>query len=98
MKEITLLHPAKVVFGTGCLKQFCDDYIASGLKRLFVLTVPVIRPMLQEMTETLSANGVSIEFYENILQEPTVADFKQTLDVARSFGADSVIGVGGGSM
>ena len=98
MKEITLLHPAKVVFGTGCLKQFCDDYIASGLKRLFVLTVPVIRPMLQEMTETLTAEGVSIEFYENILQEPTVADFKKTLDAARSFGADSVIGVGGGSV
>lgn len=95
---ITLLQPGKIVFGTGCLKQFCDDYIALGHKRLFVLTVPVIRPMISEMIDTLTENGVSIEVYENIMQEPSVNDFKQTLNAARQFGADSVVGVGGGSV
>ena len=61
MNNITLLQPGKIVFGTGCLKQFCDDYIALGHKRLFVLTVPVIRPMIAEMTETLESKGISIE-------------------------------------
>ena len=41
MKEITLLQPAKIVFGTGCTEQFCKDYTAMGLKRLFILTAPV---------------------------------------------------------
>ena len=98
MNNITLLQPSKIVFGTGCTKQFCDDYIALGHKRLFVLTVPVIRPMISEMIDTLTEKGVSIEVYENIMQEPSVNDFKQTLNVARQFGADSVVGVGGGSV
>ena len=98
MNNITLLQPGKIVFGTGCLKQFCDDYLTLGHKRLFVLTVPVIRPMIAEMTETLESKGISIEVYENIMQEPSVNDFKQTLNAARQFSADSVVGVGGGSV
>lgn len=98
MKEITLLQPAKIVFGTGCTKQFCDDYISMGLKRLFILTAPVIRPMISEMTDTLKSAGVEIEIYDDIRQEPSVNDFKRILEVARTFKADSVIGVGGGSV
>lgn len=98
MKEITLLQPAKIVFGTGCTKQFCDDYISMGLKRLFILIAPVIRPMISEMTDTLKSAGVEIEIYDDIRQEPSVNDFKRILEVARTFKADSVIGVGGGSV
>lgn len=98
MKEITLLQPAKIVFGTGCTEQFCKDYTAMGLKRLFILTAPVIRPMLSDMVSTLNGAGVETEIYDNIRQEPSVSDFKTILDVARKFGADSVLGVGGGSV
>ena len=58
MKEITLLQPAKIVFGTGCTEQFCKDYISMGFKRLFILTAPVIRPMIADMAGTLNAAGV----------------------------------------
>lgn len=98
MKEITLLQPAKIVFGTGCTEQFCKDYTAMGLKRLFILTAPVIRPMISDMVSTLNGAGVETEIYDNIRQEPSVSDFKTILDVARKFGADSVLGVGGGSV
>ena len=54
--------------------------------------------MISEMINTLTEKGVSIEVYENIMQEPSVNDFKQTLNAARQFGADSVVGVGGGSV
>ena len=98
MKEITLLQPAKIVFGTGCTEQFCKDYISMGFKRLFILTAPVIRPMIADMAGTLNAAGVETEIYDNIRQEPSVSDFKAILDIARKFDADSVIGVGGGSV
>lgn len=98
MKNITLQQPQKIVFGTGCLNDLTDDYIAMGLKRLFVLTAPVIRPMLSAMEQKLTANGVAIEYYDNITAEPSVGDFNKILTVARSFSADSVIGVGGGSV
>ena len=98
MKDIVLLQPGKIVFGTGCTEQFCKDFLAMGFKRLFILTAPVIRPMLADMENTLAAGGVSIEYFDDIRQEPSVNDFKNTLAKARSFNADSVIGVGGGSV
>lgn len=98
MKDIVLLQPGKIVFGTGCTEQFCKDYLAMGFKRLFILTAPVIRPMIADMEKTLTAGGVSIEYFDDIRQEPSVSDFKKILGIAREFKADSVIGVGGGSV
>ena len=98
MKAITLLQPQKIVFGTGCIETFTEDYKKLGHQRLFVLTAPPILPLIEEPLNVLKAAGVSIEVFQNILAEPTVNDFKTILEHARRFGADSVIGVGGGSV
>ncbi len=98
MKPITLLQPAKIQFGTGCLEIFCNDFLASGKKRLFILTAPVLRPLLTKMDETLQSGGVQLSYFDDIRQEPTVNDFHTIIDQAREFQADSVIGVGGGSV
>lgn len=98
MKAITLLQPQKIVFGTGCIETFTEDYKKMGLQRLMVLTAPPILPLIEEPLANLKAAGVSIEIFQNILAEPTVNDFKQILEVARQFKADSVVGIGGGSV
>ena len=98
MKAITLLQPQKIVFGTGCTEQFCEDHLKMGFKRLFILTAPPIVPLIQPMVDKLTGEGVSIEIFDRIMQEPSVTDFKNILEVARHFKADSVIGVGGGSV
>ena len=98
MKAITLLQPQKIVFGTGCTEQFCEDYLKMGFKRLFILTAPPIVPLIQPMVDKLTGEGVSIEIFDRIMQEPSVTDFKNILEVARHFKADSVIGVGGGTV
>ena len=98
MKAITLLQPQKIVFGTGCIQTFVDDYKKMGLQRLFVLTAPPIRPLIEEPLADLQAAGVSIEVFQDIVAEPTVNDFKKVLEAARQFKADSVAGIGGGSV
>ena len=98
MKAITLLQPQKIVFGTGCIETFTEDYKKMGLQRLMVLTAPPILPLIEEPLASLKAAGVSIEIFQNILAEPTVNDFKAILQVARQFKADSVVGIGGGSV
>ncbi|MBR6945205.1 MAG: iron-containing alcohol dehydrogenase [Prevotella sp.] len=98
MKPITLIQPAKIQFGTGCLEIFCKDFLASGKKRLFILTAPILRPLLKKMDETLQDGGVELCYFDDIRQEPTVNDFHTIIAQARSFKADSVIGVGGGSV
>ncbi len=98
MKAITLLQPQKIVFGTGCIETFVEDYKKMGLQRLLVLTAPPILPLIEEPLASLKAAGISIETYQDIVAEPTVNDFKQILETARQFKADSVVGVGGGSV
>jgi alcohol dehydrogenase class IV len=98
MKAITLLQPQKIVFGTGCIQTFVEDYEKMGLKRLYVLTAPPIRPLIEEAMDALTSAGVAIEVFQDIVAEPTVNDFKCILEKARRFQADSVVGVGGGSV
>ena len=98
MKAITLLQPQKIVFGTGCIQTFVEDYEKMGLKRLYVLTAPPIRPLIGEALDALTSAGVAIEVFQDIVAEPTVNDFKCILEKARRFQADSVVGVGGGSV
>ena len=98
MKAITLLQPQKIVFGTGCIQTLVEDYKKMGLRRLFVLTAPPILPLIEEPLDDLKKAGISIEVFQNIVAEPTVNDFKRILEVARQFKADSVVGIGGGSV
>ena len=98
MKQITLLQPQKIVFGTGCIQTLVEDYKKMGLQRLFVLTAPPIRPLIEDTLAELKSAGVNIEVFQDIVAEPTVNDFKKILEVARQFKADSVAGVGGGSV
>ena len=98
MKQITLLQPQKIVFGTGCIQTLVEDYKKMGLQRLFVLTAPPIRPLIEDTLAELKSAGVNIEVFQDIVAEPTVNDFKKILEVARQFQADSVAGIGGGSV
>ena len=98
MKAITLLQPQKIVFGTGCIETFTEDYKKMGLQRLMVLTAPPILPLIEEPLANLKAAGVSIKIFQDIVAEPTVNDFKKILEVARQFKADSIVGIGGGSV
>lgn len=98
MRTITFLQPTKTVFGTGCIEQLAEDYLKLGYKKLFIVTMPVLRPAISNFTDKLIANGTSIMFYENIHGEPSITDFKTILKSAEDFGADSFIGIGGGSI
>lgn len=98
MRNIELKQPQRIVFGTGCMSQLCDDYLKSGLNRLFLVTAPPILPLLSPVISRLEAEGVSVTVETDIKGEPTVADFKRILAKARAAEADSVAGIGGGSV
>ncbi len=98
MKAITLLQPQKIVFGTGCLQTFVDDFVKLGFQKLFVVTAPPIMPLIEDAMAQLKKAGIEWTICSSIKAEPTVNDFKEILAIARSFGADSVVGIGGGSV
>lgn len=63
-----------------------------------MLTAPPIRPLIEGTMDELKAAGIAVEVFQNIVAEPTVNDFKRILELAHQFQADSVAGIGGGSV
>ena len=98
MKTITLLHPGKLVFGDEALEVFINDFIASGYKRLFILTIPFLIDHLSELLETFKGKSIEYELDMSILNEPSFQEFNVVLEKAKSFEADSIVGIGGGSV
>ena len=98
MNPITLLQPQKIVFGTGCIDTFRDDYLALGHQRLFVLTAPPILPLIEPTLDALRQRGVVIAVCDQILAEPTVSECNDLIRQSYDFEADSVVGIGGGSV
>ena len=95
---ITLLNPGKIVFGEGSFNQFTDDFLQKGFRKLFIVTIPHVVSQVYLMLEKLSDHNVDVKLNDVIVGEPSFADFEKILAEARSFGADSVVGIGGGSV
>ncbi len=98
MKLIQLLSPQKLVIGEGSLSRFFEDFKCSGYQRLFILSIPVIKPILEPYLAMLEEAGVSFLLNEQIAAEPSFTEVEQILEQAREFGADAVAGIGGGSV
>jgi len=98
MKEIVILNPNRVVFGEGSMQRFVDDFVEKGFKRMFLLSIVELRSVLAPFLEELKSQGIEIAVYESIVGEPTFDDFDQVLAKAQVFNADSVVGIGGGSV
>lgn len=98
MKPITILNPAKIVFGNDSFKQFINDIKSSTFKRIFLVTFPQIWPLLEPDFNELHKLGMSFQKDESIIAEPTVAAFSSVLKKAQDFDADCIVGIGGGSV
>ncbi len=98
MNRIQVIHPKKVVFGDDSLGQFADDYLRLACKRLYVVTIPAVRARVEEALRPLAAAGVAVCMNTSIREEPTFSDFERLVGEATDFDADSVAGIGGGSV
>lgn len=95
---ITLLNTPTLVFGEDSLNQFITDFKMSGLKRLFVMSIDNLEGLLSSKLAELTSSGISVKICNTIKSEPTFAEFEVILEEARSYRADSVVGIGGGSV
>lgn len=98
MSFLTLQQPGRLVFGAGSLSCFFDDVRSLGKKRLFVLSLADLRGVLSAGLQSLESLGISWELNVDVSSEPSFFDVEHLVQRARSFGADAVVGVGGGSV
>lgn len=98
MKLVTLQQPARTVIGAGAADRFAEEAVAHGFRKMFLLTAPPIRPLIGGVIERLEAAGTQVEIFDRITAEPALDEVLEIIELARKFEADSVVGIGGGSV
>ncbi len=87
--------------GAGSCKQL-DRHAAQVIanrKRIFLVTDKGVREfgLIDSAVGALEAAGLSVEIYDGVVADPPQAVILEAEDRARAFGAEVVIGLGGGS-
>lgn len=97
--NFSFLSTPRIVCRSGGLGQL--GVLAQGLSvtRAFVITDAgiVACGFAAEAVAALTAAGIVAEIFEKVQADPPIAVVDAAVDAARTFGADGVIGLGGGS-
>lgn len=80
IQAITLHYSCDLTFGFGSLNRFFSDYSSLGLKRLFILAIPALRPLLGPYLDQLAISGILAEVNDRVKAEPTFTIFEDALD------------------
>lgn len=99
MKQVELCLPGKIVVGTACLEKWVEEALQRHAKKVLVLSVDPIWPMLEESLSLAEKQSLKIKRLNYALSgEPTTDYFDLLRKEAASFKPDVVVGVGGGSV
>ncbi len=92
------LMPTKVIAGENSVKENAGELIL-GTKCMIVTgrTSGAKSGALGDVTDALKDNGIEYLVYDCIGNNPTIEECVEGGEAARNFGADFLIGIGGGS-
>ena len=101
MNNFVQYTPTKVVFGKGTEMQAGDLIKADGGSRVFVVYgggSAVKSGLLGRVTKSIEDAGLAAMTYGGVKPNPTLAHAEEGVRQAVEFGADYILGVGGGSV
>lgn len=99
MKKFEYYHPTEILFGRGRLEEIADVVLRHG-RRCLLVTVPPcpeLTPLFEKVKAFLEAGRVPTAHFAGVVANPTTEVVAAGAAKAREFGADVVLGVGGGS-
>lgn len=91
---------SNVRFGAGVTREVGDDVRDLGLRRVLVVTDPVVARLapMQVALQSLADAGIETVVYDRVRVEPTDLSFKDAIAFARDAHVDGYVAVGGGSV
>ena len=91
--------PVKLITGAGCVRASGKALASMGKTCLIVTGKHSARACgaLQDVTDTLDANGQKWLVFDGIRQNPSLTDCMAAAEMAIAAGADFILGIGGGS-
>ena len=98
MNGFTYQNPVKVIFGVGTLNQAGTEAAKLGTKALVVsYNDGSVTGTLAKLQTLLATAGVASQEFLEVVPNPPIEMVARGVEAAKAFGADLVIGVGGGS-
>ena len=99
MKAFNYLAPTEIIFGEGVVAKTGEAAARYGKKALVVTDnkLPVVSTAFQKVVDSLKAAGVSYAHFDGVIPNPTTKEVSKGAALAKEFGAEVVIGLGGGS-
>ena len=88
-------RPARVVFGSGSLRQLAREIEALGARRALVLSTPEQRASADHVAGLLGARAAGV--FDRAVMHVPIETARAAREAARSLGADCAVAVGGGS-
>lgn len=99
MKPFNYFQPTEIHFGRGRLEEAGETTARFG-KRCVVVTVPVLpyfQPIIDRVKSSLEKAGVEYAHFDGVVPNPTTESVTAGAQLAKSFEADVMLGIGGGS-
>ena len=96
--KFSINFPVRIISGRGCVKANSSELTLG--KRAYIVTGSAgaaASGALGDVTDVLAERGVVYESYSSVPANPPLLDAYNAGIKAREFGADFVIGIGGGS-
>ena len=99
MNPIEIVTPRHLVLGRGCIAGWAELSVREGWKRIAVLSVAPVWPLLEEPLREGEKQGLEVLKLDYTLAgEPTTDYFEQLRAQAAALRPDAILGVGGGSV
>lgn len=96
--NIDFFNPVRILSGEGCFRRF-DGYEAFGRRCMIVCGQHSARACgaLADAEASLSAAGIAYDIFDRIESNPMISTVFEGGRLARAFGADFILAIGGGS-
>jgi len=92
--------PLRAIFGVGCAATLGEQAKSLGARKVLLVTDKVIRRKTENVDNALAnlrAQGIAAEVFDDVEHDPLVATAQRSVEYARAFQPDAVVGLGGGS-
>ena len=99
MNNFDFYNPVNVVFGEGVLTSLGEKAKLYGKKAVLVTYTDIsfFGDLFDTLHKSLKDSGIEYIDYFGVEANPTIAQAKKGIKLCKNFGADLIIGVGGGS-
>ncbi len=99
MSKFSFLVPTRVEFGEGIAKTLPEEVAALQGKRIMIVTDPglVKIGLVQNFVDMLETEGLTVQVFDEIEANPRDTTCDHGSKVAKEFGADCLVAIGGGS-